>query len=303
MKKILQPPKQQQQKQANQPVKVYNKNNVKITLKDVSNIFKKFGLKQKPTRLDLYQEAVTHKSYAKSSYVLPKEVKDGVIDKHKILLTDTRKDEVELQEMPYDRLEFLGDSSLRLIVSEYLYKRYESENEGFLTVIRTRIENSATLAPLAKYLGLAKFLLISEHNEITYGREYQSYLEDMFEALLGCIQLEFGYDVCRQFVTNILENKLDLSTIIAHNTNYKGQLNAYYLDQKWSSPKYAIESSSGTGTNIMYRMYVTDNENNRVGTGVGNSKTKATQLAAKKALQYFGVLDDVEDDSDTDDEE
>ena len=137
--------------------------------------------------LDIYQNAFIHKSYCKDI-----EAYTTNQDGDKVTYIDCPSDCIELQEQSNERLEFLGDSILGGAVTSYLYRRYDKD-EGFCTKLKTKLVNSETLARLSTYLGLSEYLMISKHiEEIHDGRKNPRILEDLFEALIGAIYLDFN---------------------------------------------------------------------------------------------------------------
>ena len=210
---------------------ILNEANILITTKYVENLLKKYGgIKHKIKNVVNFQKAVTHTSYLlkDESYYKGRTSKS----KTKVLLEpiDDPSKAIPLQEKSYERLEFLGDCVIHLILGKYLYIRYENQDEGFMTKLRTKIENSDTLAMLSSIIGLSKYILLSKYIEINNGRENnQSILEDSFEAFMGALCLAAGYDICHKFMISLLEKEVDFAQLLLEETNFKDnpQKNGY----------------------------------------------------------------------------
>jgi len=129
-----------------------------------------------------------------------------------------------------ERLEFLGDAVLGMVVAEYLFKLYPKENEGFLTQIRSRIVNGQNLQMLSKKFGFdalltSKLTQKDRINSSAYG--------DAFEAFIGALYLDKGFDVTKKFILNkIIKLHLDMNTVLQNNTDYKSQLQILMQKQK-----------------------------------------------------------------------
>jgi ribonuclease III len=154
-----------------------------------------------------------------------------------------------------ERLEFLGDSFLGSITATYLIERFPLQQEGFLTKIRTRIVRSSMLYRFARFLGLGKYILLSNQVERltsagqNKGRNNPRLYEDTFEAFVGAIIQDFGddcgYRYAKRFVISIIEHIIDFSELILCNENYKDTLQRYFQSKKWPNPIYVDLCDSG----------------------------------------------------------
>jgi dsRNA-specific ribonuclease len=265
-------------KEGPQPILVpFNKKNVLIQPEDVSNILLKFNLKHNVKHLELFQEGLTHKSYTKQEYNL------NSILKYK-------KDELDLFNRSYERLEFLGDTICKASISGYIFERYPNEDEGFMTRLKTKLENRQAFAKFGKLLGLDQYVLISHQLEQKMGRTSEKIMEDCFEAFMGALYLDAGFDICRKILIQFLENEIDFAEILYNDNNYKDQLLRFYHKNKWSYPVYSDMKAEGPLHCRIYTIGVKDNTGSIVGIGVDHSKRKAEQIASKKALIFFGVI-------------
>jgi ribonuclease-3 len=184
-----------------------------------------------------------------------------------------------------ERLEFLGDSVLSLIVANYLYHKYPDENEGFLTRIKTKLVNGTQLAKLARTIDLGKYILMSNHVQNINGRDSQKILEDAFEALLAAIFKDLGFDAVNTFVLNLIDN-LDFNEVLLED-NFKDTLLKYTQHNfRNNTPEYQLVSTDGPPHNRTFTVVVTI-ENNFYCEGTGKSKKQAEQNAAEKTLKLI----------------
>ncbi len=286
---------------------ILNGKNVHITIKYIEKILNNFGVNMEVKHLDIFHNAMTHISYLKrdSEYYKKTNNKNKRFAKKELKPIDPPKNAMPLQEKSYERLEFLGDSIIHAILANYLFHRYEKQNEGFMTRLRTKIENGQTLAEFAKYIGLNKYIIISRHIEENGGRNNNMHiLEDSFEAFIGALYKECGYDVCRTFFVKVMEQKVDFALLLSKETNFKDVLLQYFHKQRWADPTYHVMSISGPEHKKMFticvkrRRAVTDG-GVIAGQGCSTAKKKAEQEAARKALIYYDVIREDDSDSDT----
>lgn len=204
---------------------------------------------------------------------------------------------IPLQNLSYERLEFLGDAVIHLALAEYLYERYGDQHEGFMTRLRIKLENGNILSNISKIVGLNKYVIISKTIELANGREQNSnILEDIFEAFIGALRLNIGFKSCKQFIINIIETEIDIAKILYHETNYKDSLLQYFHKNEMADPKYKQLELSGPDHKKKFVMCVIDNNNNIIGKGTGLSK-KGEQEAARNALIYYGIISENNEES------
>lgn len=187
----------------------------------------------------------------------------------------------------YERLEFLGDAVLDLIVTEILFEKYPFENEGFLTKLRAKIVRGETLYELAKELRLNEVLEIGDR-AMGQGIELsKSVLSDVYESLIAAIYISQGYEKAYHFVLSNVNNFLNLEEIENNIDNYKSLLMEFSQSEKLELPDYSIISEKGPGHNKTFHVSVSIG-GNKLGEGLGKSKKQAEQNAARKALQVIG---------------
>ena len=272
----------------------YNFNNKLLTLEFISNILQEFDIHEEPTDLNIYQNAFIHKSYSTKKNPL-----EEIVDKPEGAL--------ELMNVDNERLEFLGDSVLGFVVANYIYERFENQNEGFLTRIKTKLVNGEALSYFAKELGFGEYILMSRFVEDKCGgRKSVKILEDVFESFIGALYLDFnvqeisyydfysgiGFHICEKFLINLIESKVDFSDLIKNDYNYKDQLLRFFQHTYHKPPKYELVSSEQLENEKLFIINVLDEKGEILCEGQGSSKKKAEQNGSKMALIKLGAIED-----------
>ncbi|WP_425448962.1 ribonuclease III [Dethiothermospora halolimnae] len=215
--------------------------------------------------INLLNRALTHSSYANEH------------KKHRILYNE--------------RLEFLGDSVLGVVVSDYIFDKYPGYPEGELTKLRATVVCEPTLAFVAKKLSLGDYLLLGKGEESTGGRTRVSILADAFEAVIGAIYLDGQLKSARDFVLNNLTNIIDDAVKGKIFIDYKTELQE--VVQKVTKNKIAYEVVDEKGPDHNKIFYVNVKVGNKtLGEGMGKSKKEAEQSAAKSALGTLGGINE-----------
>jgi len=279
---------------------ILNEKNIYITREYIEGMLSKYGLKHKVKNLQLFQTAMIHISYMNRTTINEKTAK---------ILKDIEPIEstvgvMPLQDTSYGRLEYLGDAVIHHAVADYLYARYGTEDEGFLTKLRTKLEKADSLSELSKIVGLDKYAVIARNVEVAGGRVSNVHLtEDIFESFFGALSLEVSYDKCRDLFIKIIETEVDIAELINTDDNYKDRLMQYCHKIKWPEPKYHEDDSNKTANLSEVRkfiMYVKNPSGKIIGIGEGGAKGKAEQYAARSALITLGVIKDSESDNESD---
>jgi len=189
----------------------------------------------------------------------------------------------------YERLEFLGDAVLDLIVTEILFEKYPTKNEGFLTKLRSKIVKGETLAIIADELQFSEALEVGERSS-GQGIEFsKSVLADVYESVIAAIYISKGYDFTYNFVLSNVNNYLDFETLENTVDNYKSLLMEYFQSESASLPSYKVLAEEGPGHDKTFTVGVYFDEQ-KLGEGVGKSKKKAEQHAAKAAIKNLGFI-------------
>ncbi|MDE5600783.1 MAG: ribonuclease III [Oscillospiraceae bacterium] len=186
-----------------------------------------------------------------------------------------------------ERLEFLGDSVISLIVTEHLYKIFSDKTEGELTKIRASLVCDHSLVEFAKKIDLGNFLFMGKGEEHSGGRNRPSNLEDAFEALVGAIYLDGGIKCARKFIMRFVPENIDMSQI-DRLRDYKTQLQEIIQQNPEEKIQYVLISESGPDHNKRFETEVHLNSN-VIGKGIGKSKKQSEQNAAKQALYLMGL--------------
>jgi ribonuclease III len=183
-----------------------------------------------------------------------------------------------------ERLEFLGDAILGLIVSTFLYRNNSQHSEGELTRMKAGLVNETVLAQVAQSFHLGKFLFMSPEEDKSGGRNRLSITADAFEALIGAIYLDGGYAQAEMLVNKyILQGyKIIIGNEQLH--NYKGELLEYLQAQGQGMPHYKVSDQIGPDHDKLFVVWVYAN-GEKIGEGEGHSKKEAEQKAARQALQ------------------
>ena len=241
--------------------------------------------------LKRYQQAMVHNSYTIESpsvrSMLNKGCPDGVLP---------------FQAQSYERLEYLGDSVLGMIVASYLFARYPNENEGFLTKMRTHLVNGRMLANLCmRHTSLPQHVAISAQMEATSDsacarddavahastRSHhqrtlpRGVLEDVLEAFIGALFLDRGYETTSRWVVELLERSVDFAALAARQDTPRAVLNRYCQASLGFIPITHVISDKAV------RLLTPDGA--VVSTGVGSSRRDAEDIATRNAIKYYGI--------------
>lgn len=186
-----------------------------------------------------------------------------------------------------ERLEFLGDSVLGLVTSEYLYRENPDEHEGQLTKTKSLLVSKAILSRRALAMGLGRFVLMSHSEVESGGRQRLSILADAFESVLGAIYLDQGFEAARTFIHRWLLK--DMGAIVAdkRHTNFKSHLQEYVQSTYRTHPIYRIRSEYGPDHSKLFNVEVVVGKR-VLGGGKGRNKKEAEQAAARDALDNVG---------------
>lgn len=206
--------------------------------------------------ISLLENALTHSSYANERW-------------HNSLLCN-------------ERLEFLGDSVLGMLVAEYLYRNFPSRPEGELTRMRADMVCEGTLAAVANRIGLGEHLLLGHGEERFGGRTRPSILADAMESVIAAAFLDGGLGAAKEIVERFIFVEVPVRKM--HNMDYKTQLQELVQQKKNQVISYALTGEDGPDHNKVFRVEVSVN-GQVVGTGTGSSKKRAEQDAARVAVE------------------
>ncbi|GGJ92462.1 ribonuclease 3 [Lentibacillus kapialis] len=184
-----------------------------------------------------------------------------------------------------ERLEFLGDAVLELGVSQYLYKQKDRLAEGDLTKLRASIVCEPSLVEFSRDLKFGDYLLLGKGEEQSGGRERSAILADVFEAFLGALYLDQGYDVVIQFLRQYVYPKITTGAF-SHAMDYKSNLQEKVQQNRHHSIEYVIAEEKGPSHDKEFIAHVMIN-GHISGEGTGHTKKEAEQRAAKHALDTY----------------
>ena len=215
-----------------------------------------------------------------------------------------------------------GDRALDFSIAYYIYRKYPNTNQGFKTVLKTKLVKTSSLAKFAKFLGLGEHLIISKQVEdkTLAGRNNDRILEDVMEAFICAIFLDQnqtdyvskivsetktspdlrrdlrligpGWVIVNAFVENLLELVIDFEELLAKEENYKEQILQYYQKEFKLTPEYVSISIEGPPHERIFTEGILDKDGNIIGRGVGKKKADAQQKASLDALKYFRCIED-----------
>ncbi|MFH1354466.1 MAG: ribonuclease III [bacterium] len=207
---------------------------------------------------DLLQQALVHRSY---------------LNEHKQFALDHN-----------ERLEFLGDAVLELVVTDFLYKKYEDLPEGELTNLRAAVVKGETLAQVSQELGVEEFILLSRGEQHGNEKARQYILANAFEALIGALYLDGGYEAARSFIDRYIVAKLPEVIEQGLHIDSKSKLQELAQEKYRITPTYEVLREDGLdhAKHFVIGLFLGDK---KIGEGSGGSKQEAQQRAAKEALK------------------
>jgi len=186
-----------------------------------------------------------------------------------------------------ERLEFLGDAVLELVVTDYLYQKYPEKPEGELTAVRAALVNTVSLSDSAQKLGLNDFMLMSKGEAKDTGRARQYILANAFESCIGAIYLDQGYDAAKKFIGDQLFAKTDKIVEKKLWQDAKSRFQELAQDKVSITPSYEMITQEGPDHDRMFTIGVYL-KNEKIAEGKGRSKQEAEQDAAMNAIEIKG---------------
>ena len=184
-----------------------------------------------------------------------------------------------------ERLEFLGDSVLGLVIAEQLYNDHPDLREGELTKRKALLVSEATLADIGISSGLNRHLLLAAEEERSGGRERSSIVSDAVESIIGAVFLDGGFEAARDVVIRLIYVRESEIVTDVNRQNFKGELLELVQGRGESMPQYDVVSEEGPDHNKVFNVDVTLN-GRKIGSGSGHSKKEAEQRAASAALEH-----------------
>ncbi len=210
---------------------------------------------------ELLFEALTHSSYANES-------------KH--------------QYKSNERLEFLGDSVLSIVVSEHIFEEYTDLPEGELSKTRATLVCEKSLAGFAKEINLGDYIIFGKGEQLNGGKERPSIVSDAFEAVIAAIYLDGGFEAAKRHIMRFMPKDIRSAVVKAYD-DYKTVLQEIIQKNPEEAVEYRLVGESGPAHSKQFTVQVMLNSN-VIGTGTASSKKHAEQLAAKEALELMGAI-------------
>ena len=204
--------------------------------------------------------------------------------KDKKLITEALTHKSYKQAYDNERLEFLGDAVLDLVVGEYLYKKFRKSNEGILSKIRASLVNEKGFTKLALKLNLGKYILLSNAEENNGGREKSSLLSNAFEALMGAIYLESGLEKVEEIAIKLIEKNYDEISLDSLFRDFKTTLQELTQARFGLTPEYKVVASRGPDHLKEFEVAVII-QGKEYARAIGKSKKIAQQIAAEIAVE------------------
>jgi ribonuclease III len=183
-----------------------------------------------------------------------------------------------------ERMEFLGDSVLSLVVNDYLYHRYPDKSEGELTKMKSVVVSKLVLAHLAKKINLGAFVLVSDNAQRAGVSTMDSVLSDTLEAVFGAVFIDGGFEAARRCVLKVLPDNLNEVVYKEESINYKSLLQEYIQALHKVPPRYRVQSTTGPDHDKEFVVEVVV-KGNILGQGAGKTKKVAEQEAAREAYR------------------
>jgi ribonuclease-3 len=182
-----------------------------------------------------------------------------------------------------ERLEFLGDSVLGLIVTEELYKRYPEFDESRLSPLRSGVVNMRALADIARELDLGKYIRLGKGEEVTGGRDKNSLLADALEAVIGAIYMQFGFEVCTEIVRRLISSTMDSAVARGAGLDGKTALQELVAALNKGVPEYVVTEEGPDHDKNFTAVAMVAGVG--ISQGIGKSKREAEQIAARIAYE------------------
>lgn len=188
-----------------------------------------------------------------------------------------------------ERLEFLGDSILGLVVGKYIFMSFSSYEEGELTKLRASVVSSHTLSKVARSIGLGEFLLLGRGEEASGGRDKNSILSDSLEAVMGMVYLELGFAAAEKLVLTLLKPEIEAHALDPGLADFKSRLQELLAQVSMKPPFYEVDWSGPDHARVFRATVKVDGT--IFGRGNGSSKKLAEQRAAEDALETLAQVE------------
>jgi ribonuclease-3 len=182
-----------------------------------------------------------------------------------------------------ERLEFLGDSVVQLVMTKYLYARYADVSEGVMTKRRNRLVCGQVMTDIATRLGIGRYIVVGEGRESI--RASADALEDAFEAVAAVAFLELGYESAERWIVGAYESNVNIAELLSDEIEYKDRLVKHFARTGRAPPQFSVSGGGSAG----FRASVTTGRSNVIGVGSGRTRRAAENDAARNAYKYLSA--------------
>jgi len=234
--------------------------------------------------LSFFEKIIFKKSLKSKGNLTSLQSKLGYYFKDVSLLKIALTHRSSMGKLSNERLEFLGDSILGMVVSHFLYRNFTDKEEGDLTKMKAILVSEQSLNLVARSIDLGEFIYLSSEEEKSGGRAKLSIISDAFEAIIGAIFLDGDFGCAEKLIKELLLSRLDELVQKEVSYNYKGELLELLQSSDLGLPKYKVVKEEGPDHKKVFRISVLV-KGKIMGTGVGKSKKEAEQNAARTALE------------------
>ena len=180
-----------------------------------------------------------------------------------------------------ERLEFLGDAVLGMIVTDYIYAKFPLLPEGSLSEVRAGVVNAKSLAELAEELNLGRFLALGKGEDQAGGRQRPSILADTMEAVIAAVYLDAGWEQANDFVLGLLAKRIEIAAELPGSDDFKTRLQELVAARGLGRPRYEVQDSGPDHDKLFFaKVFIDDGE---MGEGEDRTKKGAEQIAAREA--------------------
>jgi dsRNA-specific ribonuclease len=246
----------------------YNENNILISKKQIKELMKYYDVNMVGKIIDSavlknIRRALTHKSY--------------IVTKNK---EEIPKNVVKFQKEDNTKLKKMGVAVIHFVLAEKLYNDYPDKDEGFMSKIRSRIENKDNLTFLSVKIGLNKYVLMKNFLEEIHGRNNVNIIGGAFQAFIGALYKSLGMMVAKRFFINSVNKELNMKDLITIESNYKDLIKMLFHKNNWGEPIYKVINIKGPDHAKIFKIGLY-NGNKLLATGSGSSKKRAEQKASK----------------------
>lgn len=256
----------------------HNRENVKLTVPLVRGLLRAGGVRVTGSlALSNFQRSMVHVSYTKKRSYTREELASV-------------KGIMALQAESNEKLQLLGDSVIRLLVSDMLYQKYPKSRESFLTTLRSRMEKKDSVADLAHCIGIVPYVCISQYLEANRGRENSRIISGALKAWVGALYVGYGMDTTRGYYLTLLEKHLDIEQLVNEDTNYRAVVKDLCIQQGWSRPKFRLLSCTGPDHSHVYTsgLFV---DGKKLASGTSVTVKKSEHEACRKLIEKIKSME------------